>query len=345
MNQYFNMKIARQSAKMLDIIYLIIHIWFLYYFFSLGAMIMFFFNIFSVFTYTLGYWIVSKYRITTFIYLSSFEIWAHMILATICVGSGCGFQWILLFQPVELFFAEYFSLEIKGKTAHARSGSTICFFGFIALELYMNWHAPIYQVPEWVKLPTRISVICIVFVMALFLLNTFTKYAYLSERKLHEKAVVDGLTGLYNRFEVMDELENRLQRKELDGAWAAMIDLDNFKNINEKYGRSIGDSMLMQVAEILRGVEGNVVCARWGGDEFMICGFDPLSQQYVGNRMEEVRKSIEGIRMDVVDKEIRISATVGISFYREGGSIQDWVNTADKKILAGKYNGKNRVVR
>lgn len=329
---------------MLDVLFLVIHLWFLYYFFSLGAIFMFYFNIGSVILYTAGYWIVDKYNITTFIYLSSLEIWAHMICATLCVGTGCGFQWILLFQPVELFFAEYFSLEIKGKTAHARRGSTICFLGFILLEIYMNSHGPIYQVPEWVQLPTRISVICIVFVMAMFLLNTFTKNAYLAERKLHEKAVVDGLTGLYNRFEVMDELENRLQRKELDGAWVAMIDLDNFKNINEKYGRSIGDSMLMQVADVLRGLREDVICARWGGDEFMICGFEPLSELEVGAKMEALRSSIEAIRMDIVDKEIHISATVGISFYREGGSIQDWVNAADKKILAGKYNGKNRVV-
>ena len=60
--------------------------------------------------------------------------------------------------------------------------------------------------------------------------------------------------------------------------------------------------------------------------------------------MEALRSSIEAIRMDIVDKEIHISATVGISFYREGGSFQDWGITADKKILAGKYNGKNRVV-
>ena len=123
-----------------------------------------------------------------------------------------------------------------------------------------------------------------------------------------------------------------------------MIYLDNFKNINEKYGRSIGDSMLMQVADVLRGLGEDVICARWGGDEFMICGFEPLSELEVGAKMEALRSSIEAIRVDIVDKEIHISATVGISFYREGGSIQDWVNTADKKILAGKYNGKNRVV-
>lgn len=344
MNQYFNMKVARQSAKIVDVLFLLLHSWFLYYFFSLGVMLMFYLNILSVIMYAVGYWYVSKYKITTFIYVSSVEIWIHMVVSALCVGMGCGFQWILLFHPIELYYVEYFSMEIRGETAHARSGSALDLVSFILLELYMAYHEPLYSIPEWVMLPSRISVIVIICVVAVFLLQTLTKNAYLTEQKLHEKAVVDGLTGLYNRFEMMDELENLFQRKQLKEAWVAMIDLDDFKKLNEKYGRSVGDNILMQVADILRNMEDEVCCARWGGDEFMVCGFHRQSDAAVFDKMEKVRRQIENIHMEIIDKDICVKATVGISFYKEGRSIQNWLNTADKKLCAGKYNGKNRVV-
>lgn len=344
MNHYFNRKIARQSELILDIVFLMIHLCFLYYFYKLEVEFMVYVNIVSVATYIIGYFMITQGRMIPFYYVASVEIAVHMILATICVGMAPGFHWILLFLPVLFFFTDFFSLQIRGKTAMARTGSLLAMASILFLEFYMSTHEPIYKIPDWVGFYTRILVVIMIFTIAFFLLRILTKFAYLSENKLHEKAVTDALTGLYNRFEIMDELDLRFQRHELEHAWIAIIDLDDFKKVNETFGYGVGDHILMQVADVLRGMRKDLVCARWGGDDFMVCCFDREGEQKAYEEMDWLRQQLQSITFEMFDDAVKVQATIGIAFYKDGESVKDWVAKADKKVHAGKYNGKNRVI-
>ncbi|MDD6194834.1 MAG: GGDEF domain-containing protein [Lachnospiraceae bacterium] len=344
MNQYFNVKVARESAKIVNVTFLLIHVVLFFYFRALGVTPMCCLNIISIFLYIVGYFWLNGGKLNVFIYLSGFEILVHTVSATICVGLACGMQWILLFMPIEFFYTEFFSLQIRDQKAWATISSVVNLIFFLFLDVYMRSHEPLYAVPGDVAFVTRLLLIVLIFSLSMFLLHTLTKYAYLTEKKMREKSAVDGLTGFYNRFELMDELDARLQRKTLSGAWAAMIDLDNFTQVNEKYGRNIGDQVLMRVSDVLRVQSLDVLCARWGGDKFLICGFECRDEQEVLDAMNKLRERLDAISFDMIEGEIRVQATIGISFYRENDSVRQWLSTADKKLYAGKYNGKNCVV-
>ena len=344
MNQYFNFKVARESAKILNISFLLTHVVLLFYFRALRVTPMCYLNIISVVLYIVGYFWLNGGKLNVFIYLAEFEILVHTVSAVLCVGLACGMQWILLFMPIEFFYTEFFSLQIRDKKAWATTSSVAILIFFVFLEVYMHSHKPLFEIPADVAYVTRLILIGLIFVLSVFLLHTLTKYAYLTEKKVREKAAVDSLTGFYNRFELMDELDARLQREKLSGAWAAMVDLDNFTQINDKYGRNIGDQVLMRVSDVLRVQNLDVLCARWGGDKFLICGFDCDDEQEVIGAMNKLRERLDAISLDMIEGEIRVQATIGISFYREKDSVRKWLSTADKKLYAGKYNGKNCVV-
>lgn len=344
MNQYFNFKVARESAKIVNVSFLLIHVVFLFYFRALRVTPMCYLNIASIVLYIIGYFWLNTGKINVFIYIANFEIYIHSVCATLCVGRACGMQWILLFIPIEFFYTEFFSLQIREKKAHATISSLLNLLTFVALEIYLNDHDSIYHVPDQIAFITRIMLICVMLTLAIFLLRTLTKYAYLTEKKVREKTAVDGLTGLYNRFELMDELDTRMQRHKLHGAWAAMVDLDDFTHINEKYGRNIGDQVLMRVSDVMRSQNREELCARWGGDKFLICGFESQGEQTVIDAMNKLLQRLNQISFDMVEGEIRIQATIGLSFYQDGDSVRQWISTVDKKLYAGKYNGKNCVV-
>lgn len=344
MNQYFNLKVARESAKIVNVSFLLIHVVLLFYFRALRVTPMCYLNIVSIALYIVGYFWLNTGKINVFIYIAEFEIYVHTVCATLCVGRACGMQWILLFMPIEFYYTEFFSLQIREKKAHATISSLLNLMTFVALERYLSNHDSIYQIPERIAYVTRMVLICLIFTLSIFLLRTLTKYAYLTEKKVREKTAVDGLTGLYNRFELMDELDARMQRHKLHGAWAAMVDLDNFTDINEKYGRNIGDQVLMKVADVLRAQNRDVLCARWGGDKFLICGFESQGEQTVIDAMNKLRQRLNRISFDMVEGEIHIQATIGLSFYKDDESVRQWLSTVDKKLYAGKYNGKNCVV-
>lgn len=344
MNQYFNLKVARESARIVDIAFLLIHIVLFFYFKVFGVTPMAHLNVLSIALYTVCFFWLNTAKLNVLIYIAGVEIFIHNVCATICIGRLCGMQWILLFMPIEYFYMEYFSLQIRGKKAHATIISLIHLLAFVLLEIYMIDHDPLYSIPANVADVTRLVLICMILSIAIFLLRTLTKYAYLTEKKIREKTAVDSLTGLYNRFELMDELDARVQRDELRGAWAAMVDIDNFTQINEKFGRNIGDHVLMRVADVLRAQNRNVLCARWGGDKFLICGFDSKEEQEIIETMNQLRQRLNQITFDMVEGEIHINATIGLSFYQDGDSVRQWLGMVDKKLYAGKYNGKNCVV-
>ena len=100
----------------------------------------------------------------------------------------------------------------------------------------------------------------------------------------------------------------------------------------------------MRVSDVLRVQNLDMLCARWGGDKFLVCGFDCQDEQEVVDSLNKLRERLEKITFDMVEGEIRIQATIGISFHRENESVRQWISTVDKKLYAGKYNGKNCVV-
>ncbi len=345
MNQYFNFKIAKQSAKVLDIIFFLTHIWFMYYFYTLEIDFMFAFNVVSVLYYGIGFFAIGEGKLLgPFVIIAMLEIYAHLTLATIFVGLDCGFQWVLLFLPIMFYYIEYFWLEISGKRTPVALYSFVTFITFVSLEIGVGIYGPLCEVPDWLGVPSSTSIMVLVFTMEIFLLHTLTRNTYQRERKLQDKAMLDGLTGLYNRFDVWDELDGLLQRSGLQNRWAAIIDLDDFAALNNAYGRSAGDYVILQVAEVIRRQDPDNFCARWGGDAFLICGSYVESKQEAYDAVEKIREEIHQIKYEAISEPVVTNVTVGVSFYIEGQTVKDWLLDAERRLYTGKYTGRSRTV-
>jgi diguanylate cyclase (GGDEF)-like protein len=134
------------------------------------------------------------------------------------------------------------------------------------------------------------------------LLDEITKkYDYfisLKERILeetYEKAIKDHLTGIYNRYYVMDDLEKEIERTLREGTSFTIVsfDLDNFKPINDKYGHLKGDEILKKVADVLKdSFRFYDIVGRLGGDEFIAIVFGDYD---IEERLQKIRKEIENI--------------------------------------------------
>jgi diguanylate cyclase (GGDEF)-like protein len=158
--------------------------------------------------------------------------------------------------------------------------------------------------------------------------------------ELQRRATTDSLTGLANRAELYRHIEDGLSAEGAGVVSVLLIDLDNFKAVNDLSGHSAGDAVLMQVAQRLTSVvrEEDLV-ARLGGDEFAILVKDPADARGLGDRILRTL----GDRFVIDDREFALGASVGLV---TGGGIklERLVQNADIAMYAAKHRGKGRVV-
>jgi len=162
--------------------------------------------------------------------------------------------------------------------------------------------------------------------------------------KAQQLAYIDGLTGIYNRRYFELQIGSEIERaSRYDGRLAIiMIDIDNFKRLNDEFGHLLGDEVLRQVSTVfgqqLRKVD--VVC-RYGGEEFAVV----VPQTTGGNAMEvaeKLRRMVEAYRFPGVPVKVTISAGVA-EFPANGRTRDELVAAADAALYVSKEAGRNRV--
>lgn len=157
---------------------------------------------------------------------------------------------------------------------------------------------------------------------------------------------IDPMTGLANRRDIMEKMERELSRSERHQRTFSvmLVDLDNFKQLNEKYGYNDGDDVLVEVARVLKGCARNEdVCARWGGEEFLFL----LTETDIEGALTLARKILDSVSMTEFKANrpgIRITASIGLCEYHAGRSISESVARAYQALRQAKEGGKNRIV-
>jgi len=151
-----------------------------------------------------------------------------------------------------------------------------------------------------------------------------------------QMAAQDSLTSLVNRRGLEDRIESRIQGR--DTFSLVLLDLDNFKQINDKYGHDTGDDLLRQFAGELRSnVRPADVVGRWGGDEFVIIlDCDPDCAR---GQIEGLRKWVFGdYRLKAGKSEVRVAVTgsVGLAHWKPGQSLHDVIGNADAAMYKEK---------
>lgn len=174
-------------------------------------------------------------------------------------------------------------------------------------------------------------------------LENSNKQLELVNEKLKMAAIIDGLTGLYNRREIQSQIEDALSRVGKEQFSLVMLDIDNFKQVNDTYGHQEGDTVIVALADILRnrriGHKQNVSSGRWGGEEFMVLlqGTDADSAAYIADLMREsfANTSFKDIRPQTV--------SLGVTQARQDDTVDSLCTRVDMALYRAKKSGKNRV--
>jgi diguanylate cyclase (GGDEF)-like protein len=164
---------------------------------------------------------------------------------------------------------------------------------------------------------------------------------------IQDLAIKDSLTGLYLRRYLMDRMTEELTRelrrkKELS---FLMMDLDYFKDYNDRFGHVAGDIVLKKISEILLKnfkKPGNIIC-RYGGEEFALMLPD-CSKEEARQLAEDFRKEVEGTEIVLRREKTNITISVGIASFPSDAQIkEELIHKADQALYQAKRNGRNRV--
>jgi len=168
-----------------------------------------------------------------------------------------------------------------------------------------------------------------------------------SNRRLHEASVTDPLTGFHNRRYAMERIEKDWASSSRNGRQIScmMIDLDNFKQINDTYGHDVGDKVLVEVAAVLKNAlrSHDVIC-RVGGDEFLVICPDSDAEA-VRICAERLLAAVEALTIESPRGQVRCSLSIGVAT-RSAGMVNTGmlIKAADEGMYQAKIGGRARVV-
>ena len=305
-----------------------------------GVNIMVWQSIPTAIAYVGMYWLVHKGKLDVYVLMVYLLITAYMITATLCLGVSAGYLLYCMSLIPLSFYMEYLGDQLHTRKMNAMVTSAILVALFLGLAWYVTIHGPIYEVESVFLLRCLIGNAIGVFCFLIGYTRLVTTMVRDSEKQLSDMAHKDQLTGLFNRHYLMSRLEALCGQPDRQ-PWAAMIDIDDFKNVNDTYGHQAGDYVLTELARVMR--EGCPACeiARWGGEEFLIVS-DGTTQYE--SMLESLRRSVADAPFAFDGTPIPVTITVGVTRYEAGQSLDQWIRAADSKLYQGKGSGKNRVI-
>lgn len=165
-------------------------------------------------------------------------------------------------------------------------------------------------------------------------------------KKLEVMAAIDPLTGIFNRREAVNRINEEISRYKRNGKEFSilMVDIDDFKNVNDTYGHEIGDCVIKHVVEVIRNhLRQHDLVSRWGGEEFLI--LLPETDAFgARSAAEKIRARIEESSVEVRGIRISVTVTIGGTEYNPALDPDANINRADESLYAGKNKTKNCVV-
>ncbi|MEE8728455.1 MAG: GGDEF domain-containing protein [Rahnella inusitata] len=279
----------------------------------------------------------------------SFEM-LPMILVTFFGGwlSGlCSFIVAFLFSGMftlnNLFIAiilcTLFTFRVWQRRKHRELYITIILVGIFRLALVSGIHG--IDVP-WSELIFYQVIAAGCMILCYHALNY--KEMYMSKVfTIRVKAATDELTQINNRASIDYWLAQRQIQREACGL--ILLDIDNFKHVNDTLGHLAGDRVLIEVGRLLRHLTRNDDFAgRYGGEEFLVMtsNYDPDTLLAIAER---IRKEVEDCLIILEDgRELKVTVSLGVSLYLPGMIIRKSLKLADLSLYEAKRQGKNRVV-
>jgi len=294
------------------------------------------FNLLSVPTWV-GAWLLNRRRQSTLaMWLLTAEVVAHASLAVAILGWGSGFQYYLI--PLIPFMM--FNDRAPMATVTLASAAVLVLFAVLAR-----------LAPAGGQLPATLEAFKYANMVIPFSMLALQSYHFrlastAVEERMTEMALTDPLTGLFNRRQMSQRLQEEVARFRKHGSDFSVIiaDVDHFKDINDRYGHDAGDRVLARVALLFaEGLRGGDAVARWGGEEFLVLlpGTHLKAAQEVAQRLRSISEArlgaIEGV-------DLPLTVTFGVATFSRTESLEACLKQADDALYRGKAEGRNRVV-
>lgn len=299
-------------------------------------------NVASVLAYVLSALLLQGKHPALAMALMALEVAAHATLAVWAVGWDSGFHYYLLILLPVILTSPLNGWAVKV----ALSLAPACLY--VALD--WGWRHATPWHPIDASTLAQLHSFNLVATMAILGMLTVLYVTLIqeTERRLHEAATTDSLTGLLNRRSMQEALHMAVARgkRQQHPLTVIMVDIDHFKALNDGWGHALGDEALQAVAQVLKGGLREVDhVARWGGEEFLIV-LPVTSLEAAQPVAERLRQAVADlhIRAPIDGTRIPLSVTLGLSHILLDEAPDQAIQRADAALYEGKALGRNRVV-
>lgn len=276
------------------------------------------------------------------------EIWVHMLCAVASFGwEPCFQNWS--FAIVSAYFFPAFGIDEKRrsyKTVLFYTGTVVITYFMIAILVQTTNLSITKQLDDTMNSVLFFVNNCITFFTIVMFAIFYTSNTQRRTRELTRKADYDELTNLYNRYALNQIYKNIGNADQVKNYSVAILDIDDFKKINDEYGHNSGDIVLIELANILKfySIKG-IKAGRWGGEEFVILAPSSIKYSEFVSILEKLRLKISRSKFKIEDeKEINVTVSIGSTKVKDAVSLADALTNADKNMYRAKITGKNKVI-
>jgi len=318
----------------MNIILLLCHLSFAIWYWNERMMTLFYYNLFSIALFTFGFILIRRNQIKLFAFLNYAEITVFMTLNTLMLGWDYGFEFYAFGLLVSSFMVQVQLSDDRRVKSGTVIYAVLIAVNFLVMRLWLYEHDPVYPI-----LPVHRTMYFMNAVLVLSMLISFTMQMLRTSRELEMElsyvAEHDALTDLPNRRKVTQEIYS------VKPSWIAIMDLDWFKSINDRFGHRAGDEVLKTTAQILQdfSTETGASVGRFGGEEFILYGKKEMDS---ARQLDHLRQIISAQRIPFDQSTLSFTVTFGLC--SEGNTTESMLHTADERLYQGKVNGRTQLV-
>lgn len=285
------------------------------------------------------------------------EVEINSTIASILLGDGYEFMiYTLALIPGAFYLAHTWPAESKNKYGISMLpiySTFVISVMYVLVDVMYSFISPVYTGemitslrPFFHYFNIMISVFFLFSFSVLFALEVRYFQKLLSEEnsRLGEIASKDPLTKALNRRSFNNILNDNFDNKESAPFGLIILDIDDFKKVNDTYGHNAGDQVLIRLSSIIHDTLGeNDSCCRWGGEEFLVL-IHGQKEEYI-SVAERIRIEMAKQKFSAEKGDFKVTVTLGIAEYQIGLKARTLIEMADQKLYYGKTHGKNQVVK
>ncbi|MGB7754716.1 MAG: GGDEF domain-containing protein [Salinisphaera sp.] len=265
------------------------------------------------------------------------EVVGHAVVGTLWVGWDAGFNYyLLMFIP---------AIMVSGEWPRVGVPLGVLFLIYLGLHVVSNQLGPLAPIHDTALMLLNVFNVSIFFAMASYTARFYYLLVRRTEGRLREHAMRDTLTHLFNRRHLIELADGELARAQRDPMPLSLVivDIDHFKQINDRLGHDVGDRVLVHVGGLFQGCcRASDTVARWGGEEFLF--LLPNTRAEVALHFaERVRRAVASQPLKSEKMPVACTVSLGVATLVPDETLEEAIARADRALYESKMAGRDRV--